>query len=114
MTDDKPRFTLRLDLSRLTSHVDTPPTLIPDKLLDEAWHTMNACLMDIADEMQLELDDEDFRMLFVEMSYRLILREMFTLHYLPIWEADWKERLGTRKTGVRVNKKGSYDDGSWH
>ncbi len=111
---EKPRFTLHLDLSRLASHVDTPPTLIPDKLLDQAWNTMNACLMDIADEMQLELDDEDFRVLFVEMSYRLILREMFTLNYLPIWEANWKERLGTRKTGVRVNKKGSYDDGSWH
>lgn len=102
---DNPRFTLQLDLSRLATHVDTPPTPIPDRLLDEAWHTMNALAMDIADELGLELDDEDFRVLFVEICYRIVYREMTTLKIFPFWEAGWKKDLGTRKRGTRTKRR---------
>ena len=118
MTDtDKPRFVFRVDmhLSRLSESVSVKdPALISDELLDQAWDTMNACIMDILDSLGEEPTDERFREIFIEVCYRLIFREMFTLNILPKWEQSDLERLGTSKRGVRLKKKGSYDDGDWH
>ena len=115
MTDKpRPRFKLELSLSRLDGRIDVDPTLIPDKLLDQAWNEMNALVMDIFDKLGEEPTDEEFRARFIEVCYRLIFREMFTLRYMPVWEKAWRERLGTRERGVRLHKKGSYDDGDWH
>lgn len=109
---DKPRFELELTLSRLTSHVKVDPTLIPDNLLDEAWHTMNAVVMDIFDSLGEEPTDEEYRARFIETCFRLIYREMFTLGVMPDWEVQDLERLGTRKRGPRVHKEGFYGNKS--
>lgn len=113
---DKPHTVFRVDmhLSRLSKSVSIEdPTLISDQMLDQAWNAMNACIMDILDSLSEEPTDERFREIFIEVCYRLIFREMFTLNVMPRWEEDWLERLGTPKKGVRINKKGSYDD-DWH
>ena len=110
----KPRFKLELSLSRLDGHVEVDATLIPDNLLDQAWNVMNALVMDLFDSLGEEPTDEEFRARFIEVCYRLAFREMFTLRYMPMWEESWKERLGTPKRGVRLNKKGPYDDSDWH
>src|SRR2546421_11834380 len=101
-----------MHLSRLTEHITVDePTLISDQMLDEAWHTMNACIMDILDSLGEEPTDERFREIFIEVGYRLIFREMFTLNLMPGWEENWKERLGTKKKGPPIRKKGSHHDG---
>lgn len=102
---DKPRFALRLTLSRIGGEIEVDlPSLIDDKQLSQAWNMMNAFVMDMLDDLGEEVTDERFRELFVELCYMLIYREMSTLHYLPIWEQGWKERLGTRKRGGRKSK----------
>src|SRR5438045_600719 len=114
MTDtDKPRFTLELSLARLEGHVEVDATLIPDELLDQAWNVVSDLVMDIFDKLGEEPTDEEFRARFIEVCYRLAFREMFTLRYMPMWEKADLERLGTRERGVRLKKKGSYDDGDW-
>ena len=117
MTDtEKPRFRFRVDmhLSRLSESVSVEdPALISDQMLDEAWDTMNGCIMDILDSLGEEPTDERFREIFIEVCYRLIFREMFTLNVMPGWEENWKERLGTKKKGPPIHKKGSYDDSDW-
>lgn len=118
MTDtNKSGFLFRVDmhLSRLSETVSVEnPALISDQILDHAWNTMNACIMDILDELGEEPTDERFREIFVEVCYRLVFREMFTLNVMPRWEQNWKERLGTPKRGTRLKKEGSYDDSDWH
>ena len=86
------------------------PTFVSEALLDQAWNMMNAFVMDLLDELGEEVTDERFREIFVEICYRLIYREMFTLHVMPQWEQRDMERLGTSKRGPRIQKKGSYDD----
>jgi hypothetical protein len=113
---DKPRFVFKVDmhLSRLSERVSIEdPTLISDQQLDTAWDTMNACIMDILDSLDEEPLDERFREIFIEVCYRLIFREMFTLNVMPQWEQNWKERLGTKKKGPPIHKRGSYDDSDW-
>jgi hypothetical protein len=112
---DKPRFELELTLSRLTSHVKVDPTLISDKWLDQAWNMMNEFMMDMLDELEPDITDEEYRARFIEVCYRLIYREMFTLHVMPHWEKADLERLGTKKRGPGGpnRKKGSYDD-TWN
>jgi hypothetical protein len=115
-SDEKPRFLFRVDmhLSRLSEQVSVEnPGLVTDELLDQAWNTMNECIMDILDELGEEPTDEHFREIFIEVCYRLIFREMFTLNTMPRWEESWKERLGTKKKGPPIHKKGSYDDSEW-
>jgi hypothetical protein len=102
-------------LSRLSQSVSVEdPALISDQMLDQAWYTMNECIMDILDELEEEPTDERFREIFIEVCYRLCFREMFTLNVMPGWEQNWKERLGTKKRGPSIDKKGSYDDSDWH
>jgi hypothetical protein len=116
MTDNKPRFKfeVNLRLSRIGDKLAVQdPALITDAILDQAWNTMNAFVMDLLDEKGVDVDDEQFREVLIEICYRIIYREMFTLFVMPGWEESWKERLGTRKTGGRVHKKGSYDD-TWN
>lgn len=108
---DKPRFTLELHLSRIGARIGIEdPALIPDKLLDQAWNLMSNFVMDMLDELGEEVTDERYREIFLEICYRLIIREITTLYSLPILEESWKENLGTRRTGVRVRRKGPYDD----
>jgi hypothetical protein len=109
MTDN--RFTLELRLSRQPGHVGIEdPTLIPDKLLDQAWIAMNEVIMDIFDSLGEEPTDEEYRARFLEVCYRLIYREMFTLNTMPDQEKAALDRLGTRERGPRINIKGPYDD----
>jgi hypothetical protein len=113
---NKPRFGLELTLSRHADHVGIDdPTLISDQLLDLAWIAMNEVIMDILDSLGEEPTDEEYRARFLEVCYRLIYREMFTLHTMPNWEKAAINRLGTRERGTNAprRKKGSYDD-SWH
>jgi hypothetical protein len=77
------------------------PTIIDDRLLDQAWNLLNDFIMDKLDEAQLDVDDETFREMFIEICYHLIFREMSTLRNLPIWEKGWRNNLGTRKRGVK-------------
>jgi len=115
MTDtDKPRFMLRLGLSRLTDHVDIEdPTLISEEVLDQAWHMVSDFVIDTLDDLGEEVTDEEYRARFLEVCYRLIYREMFTLHVMPRWEKSDMERLGTPKRGPRTPKKGSYGYSEW-
>lgn len=107
-------FKLELILSRLADSVSVEDSPISDQLLDQAWQTMSDCIIDILDSLGEEPTDERFREIFIETCYRLIFREMFTLNAMPVWEESWKERLGTRRTGIRLYKKGSYDDSDWN
>lgn len=112
---DKPLFLLELNLRAISGPIRVYPTLINDKQLDQIWNMMNACIMDLFDELGEEPTDERFREFFVEVCYRLVYREMFTLHIMPSWEKAELERLGTRERGPGGprRKKGSYDD-DWH
>lgn len=112
---NQPRFKLELNFSKLTGHVSIEdPTLISDVWLDKAWNLMNDFMMDMLDELEPDISDEDYRARFLEVCYRLIYREMFTLNVAPGWEKSDLERLGTRKVGPPGpnRKKGPYDD-SW-
>ena len=119
LTDtDKPRFVLKLDLhlSRLGEHVTVDdPTLIPDKMLDQAWQLMSDFVIDMLDELGEEVTDEEYRIRFLEVIYRLAYREMFMLNVAPQWEKVDIENLGTRRRGPPGpnRKKGPYDD-TWH
>jgi hypothetical protein len=111
--EGKPRFELKIELrlARLDGNINVQdPALITDKILDQVWNTMNDFVIDMLDAQGIEPTDEHFREIFVEICYRIIYREMFTLLIAPHWEQSDLERLGTRKTGARVRKKGSYDD----
>jgi hypothetical protein len=95
---DKPRIKLELSLSGTGMRVDVDnPTLINDKFTKQAWDMMNAFIMDMADSLKLEVTDEEFRMMFIEVCYKLIYREMCTLRLLPIWERNFAERLARKK-----------------
>jgi len=110
---ERPRFKfeVNLEINRLSGHITVEdPALITDAILDQAWNTMNDFVMDLLDSQGIEPTDEQFRGILVEICYRIIYREMFTLFVMPDWEKSDLERLGTRKTGPRINKKGSYDD----
>jgi len=112
-TDDRSRFRIEFYLSRLTERVSTEPLLIPDKLLDQAWNMISDFVIDVLDELEPDATDERYREAFIEICYRLIFREMFTLNTMPKWEKSDLARLGTRQTGARVRKRGSYDDSDW-
>jgi hypothetical protein len=102
---EKPRFTLRLMLSSIGPEVEVKdPTLITDEMVGEAWNMINAFIMDILDSLELEVDDEHFREIFIHLCYKLIYREMTTLLLMPFQEENFKERLGTRKRGPRKRK----------
>ena len=113
-TDERPRFRVEFHLTRLAERVSTEPLRVPDKVLDQAWNMLSAFFIDLLDDFEPDATDERYREAFIEVCYRLIFREMFTLNVLPVWEHRWQERLGTRERGVRLYKKGPYDDGSWH
>jgi hypothetical protein len=103
LTDtDKPRFQLSLVFIETGCRVTLgEPTIIDEALLDEAWNMLNDFIMDKLDEAQVEVTDEQFREIFIEICYHLVHREMSILRLLPVWEQGWKERLGTRKRGIR-------------
>lgn len=101
---DKPRFILELSLSRTGTRFNViDPTLINDKLIGQAWNMMNEFIIDMLDDLKLEVTDEDFREIFIEICYWLIVREMKTLRLMPSWEQVFKENLGTRKRGARIS-----------
>jgi hypothetical protein len=94
-------FKLELNFSRIATSVEVNnPTLISNKRLDQAYSLLSDFVMDALDELQEEVTDERFREIFIEICYRLVFREMLTLHYLPRWE----ERKVTQK-GI-----GTYGD----
>lgn len=102
---NKPRFSLRLMLSSIGPEVEVDdPTFITEEMVGEAWNMINAFIMDMVDDLELEVDDEHFRELFIHLCYKLIYREMTTLLLMPSWEENFKERLGTRKRGPRKQK----------
>jgi hypothetical protein len=110
---DKPRFKFEVNLkiNRLDGRITVEdPALINDAILDSAWNMMNDFVIDLLDHAGIEATDEQFREVLAEICFKLIYREMFTLFVMPDWEKSGLERLGTRKTGPRINKKGSYDD----
>jgi hypothetical protein len=112
----RPLFKLEVNLriNRAEGKISVEdPTLINDKILDQAWGLMGDFVMDMFDEKGIEPTDEQFREVLAEVCFRVIYREFFTLFTFPSWEKSNLERLGTRKTGMRINKKGSYDD-SWY
>ena len=110
---DKPLFRLDVNLriNRLDGQITVEdPSLVTDEVLDQAWHTMNEFVMDMLDSKGIEPTDEQFREVLTEVCFRIIYREMFTLHIMPHWEKSALEHLGTGKRGAKVRKKGSYDD----
>ena len=113
---NNPLFKLELKLAGHTSQVDVDdPTLISDEVLDQAWNMVSDFVIDTLDSLGEEVTDEEYRARFLEVCYRLIYREMFTLFTMPGWEKAWQNRLGTRERGPGgpKRKKGSYDD-NWH
>jgi hypothetical protein len=116
MAEGRPLFKLEVNLriNRAEGKISVEdPTLINDKVLDQAWNTMNAFVMDLFDEKGIEPTDEQFREVLAEICFRIIYRELFTLFTFPSWEKSDLERLGTSKRGPYIKKKGSYDD-SWY
>lgn len=112
MADFKLEVNLRINRSPGQITIEDP-TLINDTVLDMAWGLMSDFVMDMFDAKGIEPTDEQFREILVEICFRVIYREMFTLFVMPDWEKSWKERLGTGKTGARIRKRGSYDD-TWY
>jgi hypothetical protein len=107
LTDtDNPRFILELNLTNTGHRVKVQdPTILTDKIMDQAWGMVSDFVIDMLDDLKLEVTDEQFREIFIETCYHLVYREMRTLQHLPIWEQGWKERLGTRKRGARVSSR---------
>ncbi len=107
MTDDSPRFKLSLLLAPIAATVDVEdPTLITDNLVNQAWDMMNAFIMDILDDLELEdITDERFREIFIELCFKLAYREMTTLRLLPVWEQNFKERLASGKRIQRLPRR---------
>ena len=108
---DKPRFRLELYFSGVSGGIKVQdPMILSDKIMDQAWQLVNDFVIDALDSLKLEVDDEQFREILIELCYKLVYREMTTLNLLPVWERGWKEDLGTRRTGMREDKRGPYDD----
>jgi hypothetical protein len=108
---DKPRFTLRMYLSQTGSEIAVPhPTFFTAEQIADAWNMMNVFMMDTLDESQLDVDDETFREMFIELCYYLILREMRTLFSMPRGEKAAMDAIkeGKRYYGPRLPK------GEWH
>lgn len=104
---DNPRFTLRLSLSQTGSEFAVPyPTFFTAAQIAEAWNMMNAFMMDTLDSAQLDVDDETFREMFLELCYYLIFREMTTLFSMPIGEKAAMDAIkkGKRHYGPRKEK----------
>lgn len=102
---------LELYLSRTATTVTVDdPILLTTEIMDQAWSMMDAFVMDLVDKLVPDVSDERFRELFIEVCYKLIYREMTTLHLLPIWDENWKNRLGTNKRGPRVKRVSQYEE----
>src|SRR5882762_8995238 len=81
------RLDVNLEINRMDGRIKVQnPSLINDKILDQAWNTMNDFVMDMLDAQGIEPTDEQFREIFTEVCFRLIYREMFTLFVMPHWE----------------------------
>src|SRR5437588_2947485 len=102
---DRPLFRLELNLAASTGRTWLEdPAILNDKLINEAWGMVSDFVIDALDELGIEATDEGFRETFLELCYFLIMREMTTLNAMPIWEQNFKERVGTRKRGPRKRK----------
>lgn len=104
---DNPRFTLRLSLSQIGSEFAVPyPTFFTAAQVADAWNMMNAFIIDTLDEHQLDVDDETFREMYIELCYYLIFREMRTLFSMPIGEKAAMDAIkkGKRYYGPRREK----------
>ena len=109
---NKRRFRLELNLSAIPMgrmEVDDP-VLIDDTLVKQAWDLLGSFLMDTLDELEPDATDERFREVFIEVCYKLIYREMTTLHLLPIWEQNFKERLASGKRIQRLPRQEGESD----
>src|SRR2546430_870594 len=111
---NKPRFSLTMQVCEHEGLTSENPTIVDDKLVHVTFNMLGVFIEETLDDLGLEANETRLRELVVEMCYRLILREMFTLNVMPGWEENWKERLGTKKKGPPIHKKGSYDDSDWH
>src|SRR5437660_887969 len=86
------KIVIRLMLSNLPGEVEIDgPTLLTEKMISKAYNVLNDLLMDMIDDA--EITDEEFRELFIQLCYYLMLQEMQTLHLLPLSEQSFKERL---------------------
>jgi hypothetical protein len=104
---DKPRFVLELYLSQTATRFTVDdPTLITEQMVNQAWDMVNTFVEDMLDGQELEVDDERFREIFIELCYRLIFREMTTLCLLPRGEAVAMKAIkaGKRYYGPRKSK----------
>jgi hypothetical protein len=101
---NNPHFTLRLWLSGI-GETEAGDPLLTNELVNEAWHTLNALIMDALDEQGEEIEDEHFRELFIELCYWLLLREMSILRLMPQWERNFKDSLARGKRIQRLPKR---------
>src|SRR5882762_7111661 len=106
---DKPHFILELSLTNAGHRVEVQdPTILTDKIIDQAYSLLDSFLMSVIDELKTDITDEEYRELYIYACYKLIYREITTLTLFPYWEEGWKERLGTRERGPRVERR-PYD-----
>jgi len=83
-------------------HNDIAP--IDAKTIVGAWRVLDSFLMGRIDDLGLELDDEQYREIFIELLLCLAYREASVLRLLPFWEENFKENVGTRKRGPNVKR----------
>jgi hypothetical protein len=115
MAEDTPRFKFEVNLriARLSDTLKVQnPSLLTDKVLDQAWSMLSDFVIDMLDEKGMDVNDEELREIIVELCYWIAYREMFTLFVAPDWEKSELNRLGTGKLGPGSlrRKKGSYGD----
>ena len=99
MTDRPyPPFYLELVLINTGTHLRVnDPTIVDEKLVNQAWKLLGTFLEDKLEARGVELNDEDARELFIDLMYKLILREMTTLAISPAAERYEMERIASRK-----------------
>ena len=99
---------LELSIAYEAMHVTVEPA-IDTKTVIEAWHLLNGFMMDFIDDNGLEVDDETFREMLVELLYHVIYREMAVLIHLPFWERNFKDQLDKGKRIQRLPRRKGED-----
>lgn len=87
---DRPHFILELSLTNTATKIKVENPIIDTKTVIEAWHMLNAFVIDMLDDKGEEVTDEQFRELFIELCYHLIYREMMILVNMPCWEQNMR------------------------
>jgi uncharacterized protein YciU (UPF0263 family) len=96
----KRQYTLMLYLSESMGNVRVEdPSLINPLIVKRAGAILSDFVEDIMEELGIEITDERYREVVIELLFKLTYHEMSTLHSLEGWEENFRKRVGTKKQG---------------